>query len=1107
LFQDILFMKIYISVLFTFILTSCLLSQKIRFERITIKEGLSRNSINSICQDSTGFMWFGTYSGLNRYDGYNYKVFKHESNNPKSLTNDFIGPLCIDKFNQLWIGTANGLNQYNNEKENFIRYYHNPDDPGSISHNNITCLLVDRSGNLWIGTFGGGINKLELSPDLSRRNKHQNDNQDKLEFIHYHYFDAKVDNEDWDIINYIYEDKFGFIWICSRYGLTKFDPLKNKFTNYFHQPADVSSLSSNIPTKVCEDKYGDLWVGTWDAGLNRFDREKELFVRYTIDKSNKNTFGIEFIIELFKDKSNDLWIGTYGNGLAKLNFRHNLPKNNVSIKKLYDFVIYKHNPYDPNSISCNDITAIFEDRSNVLWIGTYWGGLNKFDRRKSNIVCYSSGPTDPNSLNQNVIFTIFKDHHDVLWLGTSTSGINLFDLRTKRFSYFKNNPNDLTSLMDNTVITIYEGKDHTIWIGTSCGLNEFVPSEKNFISYLIHPNQSTTTNVFSICEDRFGYLWIGTYGNGLYKFDRKTKHVINYRFNISDSNSIGDNIIWAIHEDQYGDLWIGTNSGGLNMFDRENNRFIRYTHNNSGITDNKVLVIYEDKSGNLWLGTTLGLNKLIRGNNKKGFHTFIHFTKEDGLTSNTIHGILEDDHGNLWISADYGISRFNPNTKTFKNFDLSDGLLDNEFSVNSCFKNGKNGEMYFGGINGFNIFHPDSLKDNLILPNVVITDLKIFNKSVPIGKEINGHMILDKSITYSKEIKLDYKNNVFSIEFAALHFSSPTQNLYAYKLEGFEKDWNFVDAKQRTVTYTNLNPGKYSFFVKASNNDGKWNEQGAMLNIIVTPPFWETWWFGSLIILLVILMFILIHILRIRRIRKINRKLEEHVAKRTKELKMINQELEAFTYAVSHDLRAPLRGMSGFSEILIEEYKDKLDEKVKDYLHRINAAGKHMDSLIANMLKLSKITRSKLVMEQVDLSSIVESIIEDLKQEEPNRKVVVNITKSLLVYGDKALLKIMFQNLLGNAWKFTSRKSETVIEFGKTFYNKERVFFLKDNGIGFDNKFADKIFEAFQRLKNDFEGTGLGLATVQRIILRHGGKIWAEGKTNIGATFYFTLGS
>ncbi|MBN2425460.1 MAG: hypothetical protein JXB44_10585 [Calditrichaceae bacterium] len=1102
-------MKNHISVLFTLLLTTGLLSQQLQFERITTKEGLSQNSVTSICQDSMGFIWFGTYSGLNRYDGYNYKIFKNEKDNPGSLANEFVRALSIDNSGRLWVGTmGGGLNRYCSEKERFIRYVNDPEDSSSLSHNSITALLTDKKGNLWIGTLGSGFDKLVMPKDIEENENDQDPNRSRLDFINYNHVRVNVNNAFWDYINCFHEDKYGLIWIGTRYGLTKYDPATDQFTHYFHKPGNTSSLSSNNINGLGEDQNGNLWVGTWDNGLNIYDREHDAFIRYSYKKDRIKSAGNESISSLYKDKSGDFWIGTFGDGLFEF-LSADLSENKSINKRLFDFKLYQYDSHDINTIGSNNIYTVFEDRSGVLWIGTDWGGISKLDKKKSSFVCYKSDPANPGGLNQNVLLSMCKDKNDVLWLGTRNGGLNLFDIQTKNFSYFTHDPNNPASLMNNTVLSIYEGKDHTIWIGTAIGINQYVDSKRAFIPYIIQPHDPGSTYIFSICEDTSGYLWLGTYASGVYRFDKKTGRTINYKFNVFFFSSRRRHTRWAIHEDRNGDLWFGTNTGGLNKYDQANDRFIRYTSdgNSNSISDNKVLVIFEDQSGSLWLGTTMGLNRLDHEDDKNRDYTFAHFTTEDGLASNTIHGILEDDYGNLWISSNNGLTRFNPATKNVKNFGISDGLQGNEFNVNSCVKDEDTGEMYFGGINGFNMFHPDSIKDNLVLPNVVITDLKIFNKSVPIDKETNGSVILERSIINSKEIALSYMDNVFSLEFAALHFSSPDKNRYAYKLEGFEKGWNLVDAKQRMVTYTNLDPGTYTFLVKASNNDGRWNEQGASLKIRITPPYWKTWWFQSLLVLSLAVILLLFHKFRLRRIQEINRDLEERVAKRTEELESTNRELEAFTYSVSHDLRAPMRSINSFSDILMEDYADKIDATGKDYLNRISKAGKYLGTMIEDLLKLSRVSRSKLVFEKVDLSAIIKSIIDEYKEKDPDRKVVLDIVNDLTVDGDKPLLRIMLLNLVDNVWKFTSGKDETRIEFGKTRINNQPVFFIKDNGIGFDNTYTDKIFDAFKRLHDDFEGSGIGLSTVHRIVKRHGGKIWAEGKPNQGATFYFTLSS
>jgi signal transduction histidine kinase len=539
----------------------------------------------------------------------------------------------------------------------------------------------------------------------------------------------------------------------------------------------------------------------------------------------------------------------------------------------------------------------------------------------------------------------------------------------------------------------------------------------------------------------------------------------------------------------------------LNRFDREKEQFTHFKNDpndSTSLSDNKVLTIHEDRNGILWLGTTVGLNKFDKKNKR-----FIRYHKKDGLPSNSIQGILEDSHGNLWLSTNNGVSKFNPIEETFQNFNESSGLQSNEFCVNSCYKI-KNGEMIFGGVNGFNIFHPDSIKKNLSIPPVVFTNFQIFNQDVPIGGKSDLSFTLKKSVTESDSIILSYKYDVILFEFAALNFSYPENNGYAYMMEGFDEDWNYV-GNRNFVTYTNLPSGSYNFKVKASNNDGVWNEKGTSLHIIITPPIWAIWWFRILIIIFLIGLIYLIFRIRLHSIQKINRLLEQRVRDRTAELQASNQELEAFAYSVSHDLRTPLRGIQGFSSVILEEYKKKLDNKAKDYLKRITSASLHMDQLIDDLLKLSRVTRINLKKEKINLSDIAEEIISKLKSGKPKRNIQFIIEKKLIANADENLIRLALENLFNNAWKFTSKTPEARIQFKKKKDKNGLVFLIKDNGIGFDMNYVDKLFIPFQRQHKEFEGTGIGLTTVQRIIHRHGGKIWANGKVNKGATFYFTL--
>jgi signal transduction histidine kinase len=555
-------------------------------------------------------------------------------------------------------------------------------------------------------------------------------------------------------------------------------------------------------------------------------------------------------------------------------------------------------------------------------------------------------------------------------------------------------------------------------------------------------------------------------------------------------------------------LWFGTDNGGLNRYDYENDRFIKYKKNPdqpNSISDNKILTIYEDLSGQIWLGTTTGLNKMNAYTDSNLAPSFTHYTTLQGLPTNTIHGILEDDNGNLWISTNNGLSKFNPEKEKFTNFNTSNGLQDKEFGVNSCYKDTLSGKLYFGGISGFNVFHPDSIKLDTIVPKIALTNFKLFNQNIFASEEKNNQILLKKAITYTDEIILSYDDDVFTIEFSALHYISPENNQYAYKLDGFEETWNYVNYEQRMATYTNLDPGRYTFLVKAANSDGIWNNNPKTLKILVTSPYWDTAWFRGISIVVIFCSILIIFFYSLDRVNRRNRSLEKRVKERTAQLEELNKELEAFTYAVSHDLRAPVRGLNGFSDILIQDYADVLDKNGKDYLDRIKKASKYLGSLIEELLKLSRLSRQETKFDKFDLSILSQSIIDEYTADNPHQQTEIKIHSPLSIYGDKGLIKVMMKNLIDNAWKFSSNSKVIKIEIGQIARRNESVLFVRDQGIGFDENYADKLFEAFQRFHTEFEGTGIGLATVKRIINRHGGKIWAESSKGEGSTFYFVL--
>jgi PAS domain S-box-containing protein len=788
-----------------------LISQdRVKFERISVAQGLSQSAVFAILQDKRGFIWLGTEDGLNRYDGYHFVEYKHDPDDPTSLSNNVVLAIYEDRSGALWIGTEMGLNRFNRETETFIRYKQS-EIPHSLSNKNVLSIREDKEGVLWIGTIGGGLHRLD---------------RERKQFKHYRKISGDSSSLSSDVVNTIYEDKSGVLWIGTGGGLNVFHKETGTFSCYRHEPGNPHSLSNDEVTAIFEDDTEILWVGTKD-GFNRFDRQKGVFKHYKDNAKNSKSISHNFIysiIEGDEDNTNVLWIGTYGGGLNRFD-RHT-----------QGFTHWQHRADNPDSISNNYIHFIYRDKGGILWIGTD-SGLNKFDRKKEKFAHWNVEQDDSSFLINRQVWAIYKDREGLLWFGTD-EGFTQLNRATGKHIHWSHDPNNPNSLSCDRVQEIYEDRAGMLWLGThGGGLNRFDRQKKKFTRYKNDPSDTNSLShniVYAIFEDSAGELWIGT-EEGLDRLDRKTGYFTHWINDPGNSSSLSNNVINTIYEDSSKTLWIGT-EGGLNRFDRKNGTFRHWMKEPSdpgSISDNLVIQIYEDQSGTLWIGTAWGLNKFDRENDQ-----FTRFNRKHGLPNERIYGILEDEHGRLWLSTNRGISRFDPSTEEFRNYDVHDGLQSNEFHGGSCYKSADGG-MFFGGINGFNFFYPNKIEDNPHTPPIVITDFRILNEPAAIGEDSP----LKQAISEADEIVLSYRHYVFSFEFAALDFTTPGKNRYKYKMEGFDKGWIRTDAGKRFVSYTNLSPGHYIFMVRGSNNDGIWNEEGVSIDIIIKPPFWLTWWF------------------------------------------------------------------------------------------------------------------------------------------------------------------------------------------------------------------------------------------------------------------------
>ena len=875
--------------------------QDLKFQHITVADGLPQSTIKRIIQDHLGFLWMTTQSGLVKYDGYSFTTYSYTpidtklNNNDtiKSLSDRDVTELLEDQYGNIWVGTAsNGLNKFNRENETFKHYRHHQRDSTSLSHDGTYTLYEDKKGTLWIGTING-LNKFQPQTETFKSYYNDPGNLNTLS-----------NNEIYAML----EDRRGNFWVGTRNGLNLFNRKSGKVTRYLHNPDDPASISHNLIAYIYEDKSGTLWIGTTQGGLNRFDYETGTFQYYQHDDNNPFSISHNNVYALLDDHMGNFWVGTYGGGLDKFD------------RETGRFYHYQNSPNNPNSISGNFIRFIMEDHSGILWIGTWLNGLNKLDIYGKKFIHHQHNPEDENSLNNNCAWALEVDRNGDVWIGTDGGGLNKLNRETGEYELFLNDPDDSSSLSNNKVGVIYEDPEGILWIGTyGGGLNRLDRKNQKFIHYINRPNDPNSlsaNSVHSIFKDSEGYLWVGTWNGGLNKFDLKQEIFTHYMPDDNNPGSISQTRINSIFEDSFGILWIGTDGRGLDKYNRDTDTFSNFYNPEKGF--DILLNLYEDSRGLLWIGTYRG-----------GLHLFDRstgttqvFTEKDGLPHISIKGILEDDAGNLWLSTERGLSKFNYEKKSFRNYDVSDGLQGSHFHDNAADKDA-NGMLFFGGNNGFNSFYPDQLKDNIFPPRMTLTNFKIFNKPVTIGTDSP----LKKHINVAEKIFLHYWQNDISIEYAALHFSTPAKNLYAYKLENYEDDWRQVD-HQRTATYTNLSPGEYVFCVKGSNSDGIWNEEGTSIKIIIQSPFWQSWWF---ILITAILFLGLVFFGFQRRLKNARMKAELRAAHKAQMsiMPQLNPQIEGFDIS-GVCLPASEVGGDFFEYIWLDEAKTKFTVAVGD---------------------------------------------------------------------------------------------------------------------------------------------------------------------------------
>ena len=1106
------------------------------FINYDIGEGLSSNVAYAVLEDRRGFIWIGTQDGLNRYDGYDFRVFGTGPEGGKFLSHSGINALLKDQDGNIWIGTeGGGLNYFDPETEKFWHFNHDPDNPQSLSSNTVKSLVQDKNGTIWVGT-SNGLNQMHIKyADLTK-----NPYIKPLTSTFTRYYNLITDpgSISSNRILCMYVDSYKNLWIGTPNGLNMLSPdeLFKEKTNFIKYGVDIESpvkLSSNNVNAVFEDDSAILWIGT-NNGLTRLSGRNDLgipSVSQQIQVAPLQEPGVvqKMVYDIIQDTAGNLWLATIGAGL------HMIPNEDLYRENDIRFLSYYPDDLDPKSIGDDAINSFMLANSGNIWFSTNNGGISNIVPPTQIFRSMRHNPNNSNSLSHNVVKSICEDRSENLWIGTWGGGLCKYSPKTGKFKNYQPRPGDPDGLGSDIIQVVVEDSKGILWIGTQgMGLYRFNPETEvftNVAKQIMSGNSLISNDIWSMFPSRNGKdLWIGTY-EGLDRYEISSGRITHYPHLLENEHSISFNEIRSLYEDHAGYLWIGTGGGGLDRLNIDEGIFYNFRYNSSdsaSLSNNSIYSINADSSGNLWIGTLGGGLNMIEAEDLYSDHpVFKHYGKNEGLANDVVKGTLEDDFGNIWISTSNGLSKLDPRTNTIYNYTESDGLQSNVFNLGAYYKT-KSGQLIFGSVNGLCIFSPDDTHENTSAPEVIITDLKISNRSVDVGEKVGKRIILKRSILQTDRIDLSHDSRVISFDFAALAFSARERIKFDYRLQGVDELWSSTDFRRRSITYSNLKPGDYVFEVKASNSDGVFNNDARRISMVIHPAIYRT-----KIALLVYILLILGGLAYARQItnnrRKLNFELQLERAEFQRREEVDQMKLQFFTN-ISHEFRTPLTLLLG----PLQKLKENISIRERDKQFGIMEKNvNRMLRLVNQIIDFRKMDQGALEFKAAEgdvVNTIKEvcSVFDEMAAIRKIRYDQLYYESEINAWYDHDKIEKILTNILSNAFHYSldGGKIRVEVDTCNSIENKELSDTLKsenrtavaedyfyisvsDTGKGISKEDIDRIFKRFYKVEDsDGTGMGIGLSLVKKLLEMHKAEIHITSEINKGSSFivYFPMG-